>query len=73
MLLRFREHESDPGATLAAYTEALTQQGFPQTHEQLLRELLAWLDPNAASSTRALDTVQQVLDIENDILMDAPA
>jgi hypothetical protein len=63
-LLRFRHHDLDLDASVTAYAEAITQQGFPETHEQLLRELLQWVDPKAPSRIHALETVQQVLDDE---------
>lgn len=68
-LLQLQGADWDRGATAAAYIESLEQQGFPRTHEQLLRELRARIDPKRPFPSS--DTIQHMLDIENDILMDA--
>ena len=68
-LLQFQGADLDRGACVAAYMESLERQGFPRTHEQLLHELRAWVDPNRTSP--ASGTIQRMLDVENDILMDA--
>jgi hypothetical protein len=70
-LLQFRDRDLDLGASVTAYTEAVTQLGFPDTHEQLLGELVQWIEPNTTSRVYALETVEQVLDIEYEILTDA--
>jgi hypothetical protein len=70
-ILQFRHHDLDLGASVTVYAEAITQQGLPETHEHLLRELLQWVDPNAPSRAHSLETLQQVLGIEYDILTDA--
>jgi hypothetical protein len=67
-LLQFQGVDLDRGASVVAYMESLERQGFPRTHEQLLRELRAWVDPNRTSLSS--DTIQRILDVENDILMD---
>lgn len=70
-LLQFRDRDLDLGATITAYAEAVTQRGFPETHEQLLRDLLQWVDPDTTAHALSLETVEQVLDIEYEILTDA--
>ena len=68
-LLQFQGADLDLGASVVAYMESLEQQGFPRTHELLLRELRAWVDPNRTALSS--DTIERMLDVENDILMDA--
>jgi hypothetical protein len=68
-LLQFQGADLNRDASVTAYMESLERQGFPRTHEQLLRELQAWVNPDHISPS--LDTIQRMLDIENDILMDA--
>lgn len=70
-ILQLRHGEPDVSASAATYAEAVAQQGLPETHTQLLRDLKDWVatDPETGHSPR--EALLRVLEVEADILMDA--
>ena len=60
-LLQFRKGDLNLDASITTYSEAIAQQGFPDTHEQLLGELFQWIEPDSTSHVRLQERQEQVL------------
>jgi hypothetical protein len=49
----------------------IQQQGFPEAHARLLQELKAWAEADSALRTQPAQVIRQVLEMEQEVLMDA--
>ena len=70
-ILQFRGNELDVSPSIPAYTEAIQQEGFPQAHERLLREIKAWVEADLTPDSQPAEAIRRTLEIEGDILLDA--
>ena len=71
MIVPLYNDQPELHTNLTTYTEMIAEQGFPAAHLQLLQDLKAWFDSNSASHDDTVQTVQRVLDIEAQFLIDA--
>ena len=70
-ILQFHGREPDVSTSIPVYTEAIQQEGFPQAHACLLRELKAWVEADPAFGTQPAEAIRRTLEVESDILLDA--
>lgn len=70
-ILQFHDGEPHISASVPAYTEMIQQQGFPEAHARLLRELRGWAEADLVVRSQPAEIMRQVLDMEQEMLIDA--